>query len=465
MGQEFCKGCEDCTNFKNSENNLSYFANKPIQNLNNPFFDNGPLDNSMLNKTDFQNDTSFLTNYNNNLINQNKNDISSLKPTNNELNANLIINNKYYQRESEDIFKEKNDNEEKNNLNHNMNDITNNKNNNQNISDDDQERLEEIHKNYGIRIITKYFRQMIEKKRESHKVIYTEYDSIKDINYFGNNTDVNLVPEKKYLYIGTKFKNEKDGLGLELFLDSNAKYFGLYKNNKRVSICRFKINNDNYSYYYNGEIKGIYANGFGYYENYKESIFYEGMWANSKKEGYGIEINNKDNSIYKGYFYRGKKEGIGTYSWSDNSSYYGEWSGGLLNGYGIYHFQDGSIYNGHWENNKMNGLGEFTFPEIKTYFGYFERDKRTGFGILIWYKENKVFIGFWKDNKQNGLGKFINNGKIRYGLWENGNLKEKIKNEENFNNKLRENESNYLCIFKYNSYEVIVEIIKRILTL
>ena len=76
MGEEFCKGCEDCTNFKDKEGNFSYFANnKPIQNYNNnPFFVNGTLDNSILNKTD--NDASFLTN-NNNLNNINKNDISS----------------------------------------------------------------------------------------------------------------------------------------------------------------------------------------------------------------------------------------------------------------------------------------------------------------------------------------------------------------------------------------------------
>ena len=112
----------------------------------------------------------------------------------------------------------------------------------------------------------------------------------------------------------------------------------------------------------------------------------------------------------------------------------------------------------------MNGLGEFTYPELKTYFGYFERDKRTGFGILIWYKENKVFIGFWKDNKQNGLGKFISNGKVRYGIWENGTLKEKIQNEENFLNQVENYELNYLQLFKIRKYEEFFERIKNILS-
>ena len=471
MGQDFCKGCEDCTNFKNNEGDLSYFANKPLTNLNNPFFQNGTIDNSILNKTDFQNDTSFLTNNNNNLINQNKNEtlqISSLnsKPINNDndLSTNLLINTKFYQKDNNDIFKENNN--ENSSLhfdNHNDNFIFNN----EEEDEIDQKRLEKVIKDYNSKIIAKSFKQFMQKKNESHKVLYTEYGSVNDSNYIQNNLrnelDVNLVPDKKYLYIGTKFNFKKDGLGLELFADSQAKYFGRFINGKRVWAGQFVINNDNYSYYYYGEIKGLYAYGFGWHENIKEQVFYEGMWENSKKEGYGIEKYNKDNSIYKGCFSKGKKDGIGYYAWNDNSSYMGEWSAGTLNGYGIYHFNDGSIYSGSWVNNKMDGLGEFTFPEIKTYFGYFEEDKRAGFGVLIWYKENKVFVGFWKENRQNGLGKFISNGKIRYGLWENGSLKQKIDNKESFNNKFKGEELNYLNFFKYNSFEDIQRRIKKIL--
>ena len=140
----------------------------------------------------------------------------------------------------------------------------------------------------------------------------------------------------------------------------------------------------------------------------------------------------------------------------------GEWVEGALNGYGIYHFPDGAIYSGSWENNRMNGFGEFTFPEIKTYLGFFEEDKKVGFGILFWHKEKKVFIGFWKDNRQNGLGKFINNNKFRYGIWENGVIKEKIQNEEDFIKRLEEKENNYLYFFKCNKYEDFREKIENI---
>ena len=485
MGQEFCKGCEDCRNFKDNEGNLAYFANKQMTNANNPFFVSG-TDNSYLNKTELVNDLSFLTNQNNNLNNPNKNEtlqmsLSNSKQINKDLSTNLMSNSKFYKNESEDIFKSKNNhNDNKENVNmHNslINGKTNlrNKKNN-NIYDNnqkeeeevDQNKLNDIVRNYNSKIITKNFKKFVQNKNDGHKTLYTEYTTVNEPDYIQNNLqselDVNLIPDKKYLYIGTKFNDKKDGLGLELFSDSQAKYFGRYINGKRVWACQYYINNDNFQYYYYGEIKGIYAYGYGWHENYKEKIYYEGMWKNSKKEGYGIEKYNKDNSLYKGQFSNGKKEGIGYFSWDDNF-YMGEWSGGNLDGYGIYQFGDGSIYAGAFVNNRMEGLGEFTFPDIKTYFGYFEKDKRAGFGILIWYKENKVFIGFWANNKKNGLGKFISNGKIRYGLWENDELKQKIQNEESFVSQLKGQERNFIHFFKYNDFEDVRRKLKNILSL
>jgi hypothetical protein len=486
MGEEFCKGCQDCTNFNNNEGNLSHFANKPVTNLKNPFFANGTIDNSLINKTDFQNDTSFLTKdyNNNNLNNPTKNEtlqISSFKSKGpDDIAQNNLNNQRFYKDESENFFKNMNNimskeesylNNSYNNDNNNMNLYNNNNNSISNYGEEeiDKDRLNEIIKNYSSKIITKNFKQFIKNKNESHKTLYTEYVSVEDSDYVQNNLrnelDVNLIPDKKYLYIGTKFNNKKDGLGLEIYPDSQAKYFGRFINGKRVWAGKFVINNDDYSYYYYGEIKGFYADGFGWHENIKEQVYYEGMWKNSKKEGYGIEKYNKDNSIYKGYFSNGRKNGIGYYKWDDNSNYMGEWSGGTLNGYGIYHFADGSVYTGEWVNNKMDGLGEFSIPEIKIHFGYFEKDQRSGFAITIWYKENKAYIGFWKKNKQEGFGKFICNGKIKYGLWENGKLKQKFDNEDNFISQLQREQDNYLHFFKYNDFESILKRLKEILSL
>ena len=184
-------------------------------------------------------------------------------------------------------------------------------NNNEIEENENQERIKEITNNIKSKKITNLFRQLLEMKNESHKILYTENASINDNNYIENNMrnelDVNLAPDQNYLYIGTKFNNKKDGLGLEIFSESNAKYFGRFINNKRVFLGKFNINNNNNSYYYYGEIKGLYAYGFGYHENYKDLTYYEGMWKNSKKEGYGIEKYNKDNSIYQGCFSNGKK--------------------------------------------------------------------------------------------------------------------------------------------------------------
>lgn len=149
MGQEFCKGCEDCRNFKDNEGNLAYFANKQMTNANNPFFVSG-TDNSYLNKTELANDLSFLTNQNNNLNNPNKNEtlqmsLSNSKQINKDLSTNLMSNSKFYKNESEDIFKSKNNhNDNKENVNmHNslINGKTNlrNKKNN-NIYDNNQKK-------------------------------------------------------------------------------------------------------------------------------------------------------------------------------------------------------------------------------------------------------------------------------------------------------------------------------------
>ena len=506
MGQEFCNGCQDCTNFKGFEGDFSYFGNKPLTHLNNPTYENTNVDNSIFNiKTEYPSDNSIILNNNSN-INPQKNDAKrnfsfSSKPGSNDLNFNPLINisskqtdeikdnsnnnifenninNNYYDINNNNLFnKSKKETSETsneiNNFNNNLNTSTeklNNLNNNTDnnyLDEEDKKRLDDIFKNNKVKKITFLFKQLMEKKSISHQTLCTENESINDYQNIQNNlrTDltVNLIPEKNYIYIGTKFNNKKDGLGLELFSNTNAKFFGRFINDKRVSIGRFIINNENDSYYYFGYVKGIHAEGFGWHENAKKEIYYEGMWSNSRKDGIGIERNNKDNSEYRGCFKNGKKNGIGYYYWSDNSNYLGEWVDDNLDGYGIYNFQDGSIYKGQWKHNKMDGLGEFTFPEVKSYFGFFEKDKRTGFGVMIWYKENKILLGYWDDNKQHGPGKIINNGKIKYGIWENGKFKEKIKIKEDFINLLQKENSDYLDYFIIDDYNEMIQKILRIL--
>ena len=432
MGEEFCKGCRDCTN-NNNEEDFSKQANPPLTNINNPFFFNNKTGNSnSINDVSQMNNESFLNNYNQ------KNE-SYTTTNNSRIPLGEFEDNKNYKLKSI------------NNINSGENEI-------------DRERLEEIKKKISSEKIQRLFRRYKEERNNSHQILCKEYSFIPSSEYIldlnSEDLDVNLAPEQNYLYLGTKFKNKKDGLGLEIFTDTNSKYFGIFRNGQRIDAGRFATNNDFKEYYYNGQIKGIYAWGYGWFIDSRNLTSYEGMWKNSMKNGYGIEIY-ADKSEYRGTFLNGKKDGIGHYRWIDGSSYEGEWKQNKLNGYGIYKFKDGSIYIGEWKGNRMNGLGQFSHPGVKSYIGFFQRDSRKGFGMIIWHKENKAFIGFWENNQQNGIGKFFANNKIRYGIWKDGELIEKIHNYNDFNNRLNNEKAAYLSYLRIEEYDNIKEVINR----
>ena len=42
-------------------------------------------------------------------------------------------------------------------------------------------------------------------------------------------------------------------------------------------------------------------------------------------------------------------------------------------------------------------------------------------------KENKAFIGFWRNNIMHGYVKLIVNENQKFGIWEGGQFKEKLK--------------------------------------
>ena len=427
MGEEFCKGCQDCTN-NNPEEDFSRQPNPPLTNINNPYFFNNKTNNS-INELTQMNNESFLNNYKHN---KNESFITNYEDNNKNKSLNNI-----------------------NSINMESNELEN-------------DRLKEIQRNNCSRKITNLFRKLKESKNYSHQVLCKEYSIIPssafilDLN--NDDLDVNLAPEINCLYLGTKFKDMKDGLGLEIFGDTKAKYFGIFRNGKRTDAGQFTICNEYKDYYYYGQIKGIYAWEYGWFEDRKNFTFYEGMWKNSMKNGIGIE-NYADKSEYRGDFVNGKKHGIGYYKWTDGSSYEGEWKENKLDGYGIYTFKDGSIYKGEWKGNRMSGIGEFSHPEVKTYIGYFQRDLRNGFGILIWHQNNKAFIGFWKNNQQEGLGKFFANNKVRYGVWKGGQLSEKINNKNDFDQRLNDEDARYSTYFQIEEYDSISQLMNQNISL
>ena len=133
----------------------------------------------------------------------------------------------------------------------------------------------------------------------------------------------------------------------------------------------------------------------------------------------GVGLEKWKDSYYSGCFLNGQKNGIGIYVWKNKSKYEGEWKNDNMNGYGIYHFSDGRKYIGEWKDNYMNGFGIYLWKNNKKYMGYFKNGIKHGFGIF-YLLNGKYVIGFWKDGKQNGFVKYINEDKIRCGIYNDG---------------------------------------------
>ena len=445
VGTKFCQGCNNvCGDGKSyGESDLTNNNNIPITSINNPIFFNNKTSTS-INDPKANNENSFVTTLNSRLPPEEEQKKTQLFSKNDNNNNNNLENiNDYYN----------------NNYNYNLNDNNNNSlyNSKEFSLRIDKDKKEEI----GARKITNLFRKLISAKKLSHQKLIKEISQIPPSEYIiGLNLEllnVNLSPEDNCIFIGNKFKDKKDGLGLEIFNNSNATYFGIFRNGKRVDKGKFKISNQFSNYIFYGEVQGIYAKGFGIISDKKKYRDYEGYLDNSMKSGYGIE-KYMDNSEYRGCFFNGKKEGIGRYIWSDNSFYEGEWKENRFNGYGVYQFHDGSEYRGEWRKGKLNGFGEFISPGIKKYFGFFHGDKRNGFGFEIFLKYEKAFIGFWKNNIMNEYGKLIFNGNKTYGYYQEGKLVQKYKKKD-FYKKIKEECYGYFAYFQMDDYKAIVSLI------
>ena len=453
IGEKFCQGCNNvCGDGKSiGEKDLTKMENPPITNINNPFFFNN-------NKTSTSVTDPRINKENTENINENNNKADSYITS---INSPILAeedqkkNQLYAKNSINNINNDYNMNNFENNYNNNYNNSLNNSDEITNKFDKDQ--IEEK----SAKKITNLFRKLLNLKKISHQKLYKEFSQISSSEYIiGLNSEqliVDLAPEDNCLYIGNKFNDKKDGYGLEIFNNLNAKYFGIFRNNKRVDLGKYTMSNNSKDYFFFGEIEGIYANGFGWYTDKIKSKNYTGTWKNSMKSGYGIETYY-DNSEYRGSFLNGKREGIGLYIWNDNSSYEGEWKENRFDGYGIYKFNDGSEFQGEWKNGQMHGFGEFNNPNIKKYYGFFQNDKRSGFGIEIWLQENKAFIGFWRNNIMHGYGKLIMNENQKFGIWEGGQFKEKLK-KKNFYNKINEDYNQYSNFFQLDDYKSIVNLI------
>ena len=319
------------------------------------------------------------------------------------------------------------------------------------------DKLRNIYLKYNLKIFKKIISKIMKNEKEKNEI-----NNINGINQFleeyenfnnGFNLeelDVNLIPEKKHIFIGSKMNNLKNGYGMEIFKNFNAYYFGQFINGKRLGFGKYIMNNKNANYKYEGEVDNIHATGYGRYVNNETGIRYEGEWKNSLKNGIGIETYK--NNIYKGSFLNGKRNGIGEYYWEKDVYYIGEWSDNYMNGEGIYYFNKNAWYEGSFKNNKIEGFGILNVKSSKIYVGFFKNDYKDGFGIKIWDNDKKAYVGFWKDNKQDGFGKLFKKDKIKYGIYRDGNIINEVEDNAKINKIFKDINEYFSLLFDLRNY-------------
>ena len=69
----------------------------------------------------------------------------------------------------------------------------------------------------------------------------------------------------------------------------------------------------------------------------------------------------------------------------------------------------------------MEGHGFYVWNDGRKYEGQYKDDKKHGFGIYTW-ADGRCYEGYWWKGKQHGLGTYFvpKEGKVKYGLWEDG---------------------------------------------
>ena len=145
--------------------------------------------------------------------------------------------------------------------------------------------LSRIKSKYSIALIVRILRMLIKQKKEAHEIILSSLmREINDINIISTSIDtlLNLIPEDEYLYIGSKYKELKDGYGKQKFINSNAVYYGIFRNDYRVDVGHFINSKEEYEY--KGYIKKNFADGYGIIDNYRLGHSYEGYHSLNKNK-------------------------------------------------------------------------------------------------------------------------------------------------------------------------------------
>lgn len=181
--------------------------------------------------------------------------------------------------------------------------------------------------------------------------------------------------------------------------------------------------------FYEGDILNSVYNGKGKLINENKDE-YIGEFLNGEKNGQG-NLTFSAGVIYKGNFIKNKFEGEGVMTWPEGVVYKGNFLNNFIEGNGIMTLGE-EKYEGNFEKNSFHGKGKYTYANGDEYDGEFEYGIRKGKGI---YKQNNInngiiFEGLWDNNVPNGFGKFEYNGKIMKCNYHNGNIMEKLMDED-----------------------------------
>lgn len=88
----------------------------------------------------------------------------------------------------------------------------------------------------------------------------------------------------------------------------------------------------------------------------------------------------------------------------------------------------------------MEGIGIYKWLDGRSYTGEYLDDKKHGYGVFIW-NDGRRYAGYWANGKQHGLGQYEkpSEGKIKYGLWEEGKVVQWFSPDmvENINNEVQ----------------------------
>ena len=157
---------------------------------------------------------------------------------------------------------------------------------------------------------------------------------------------------------------------------------------------------------------------------------YIGSIKNNKYHGKGKLYYNDSGDIYDGVFKNGLKHGHGEYQYYNGDKYIGEFYQNEMHGKGTYKSVNGYTYIGTFFLGSLVGKTEmYNINEELIFQGDFLNSVPHGFGI--YYSNNKiVYVGNWKQNFFDGYGMLFNNDDYSYGIFNQGELINKIEGIE-----------------------------------